>query len=267
MQRVESVGFTQSRGMNEMMSSSAGNAAVLARGDVPARAKILLALECAVCRAGVRAILEREFEVSDVNEDEEALVEVARKLQPDVIVMELSLPKLDGIAVAESIKKEQRNLILIFWTFWRSLVIVNSLEDLNQFGGAVEAGVSDYHLRRSEPSELLRAIREALQGRIYVTPLLPSDMIAYYRSHARRLGHSHAPLTPRQVEVLERLVEGRTAREIGELLHISARTVEFHKYNMMEKLGLARSAELVQYALRHGISQPHKAGPIPPRNR
>ena len=258
MPTVESVELTGSRGMSGMMSSSADNAAAFAGGDPQARAHIVLALECKICCVGVRAILEPDFDVSDANGDEEALVKVARRVQPDVIVMDFSFLKLNGIAIVDSIKKEQPNV---------KVVIVNSPEDLNQTGEVPEAGVSGYVLSSSEPSELLSAIREALQGRIYVMPVAQKRNMEDYRSRARRGLHSDTPLTPRQVEVLQCLAEGRTAREIGELLYISARTVEFHKYNMMEKLGLERSTELIQYALEHGIAQPDEAGPIPPRNK
>ena len=118
---------------------------------------------------------------------------------------------------------------------------------------ALEAGASGYVLKHSAPSELITAIREALKGRIYLTPMIAKDVLESFmvESHQRR--KAVLELTPRQREVLQLLSEGRSAKEIASILDISTRTVEFHKYRLMESLGLCTNAELFQYAIKHGI--------------
>ena len=108
-------------------------------------------------------------------------------------------------------------------------------------------------LKHSAAQELITAIREAMQGRIYVTPMIAGGLIGSYKNGNLRTAGSSAALSPRQREVLQLLAEGKTTKEIGALLNISTRTAEFHKYRMMEQLKIKTSAELVQYAVKHGM--------------
>ena len=118
---------------------------------------------------------------------------------------------------------------------------------------AFEAGASGYVLKHSAPSELLTAIRAALKGQTYVSPMIAGELMQGYRE-GTFLQKEHIPeLTPRQKEVVQLLAEGHSAKKIGDLLCISQRTVEFHKYTVMKKLNLKTNAELIQYAINHGI--------------
>jgi DNA-binding NarL/FixJ family response regulator len=119
---------------------------------------------------------------------------------------------------------------------------------------AFEAGASGYVVKHSAPSELVTAIREALKGRTYVTPMIAGELMASLKDRSRGLRDTVGKLTPRQREVLQLVAEGRSAKEIASILDISPRTVEFHKYRMMEDLGLQSTAELIQFAIKHGIA-------------
>ena len=118
---------------------------------------------------------------------------------------------------------------------------------------AFEAGASGFVLKHSAPDELLTAIREALKGRTYVTPLIAGELMKSYKTGSGFQQNTLSTLTPRQREVLQLLAEGRSAKQIARTLHISTRTVEFHKYQMMQQLGIETSAELVQFAVKHGV--------------
>jgi DNA-binding NarL/FixJ family response regulator len=118
---------------------------------------------------------------------------------------------------------------------------------------ALEAGASGFVLKHSAPAELVTAIRAALEGRTYITPQLAGEVLESMKQGSEQVGDPAGSLTPRQREVLQLLAEGRSAKEIASSLSISARTVEFHKYQMMETLGLHSGAELIHFAIRHGI--------------
>jgi DNA-binding NarL/FixJ family response regulator len=118
---------------------------------------------------------------------------------------------------------------------------------------AFDVGASGYVLKHSAPSELITAIREALKGRTYITPMIAGDLIESYTNDLYRQKDGIRELTPRQREVLQLLAEGYSAKEIADILNISHRTVEFHKYRMMEQLNIKTSAELIHYAIKHGI--------------
>ncbi len=116
-----------------------------------------------------------------------------------------------------------------------------------------DAGASGFVLKHSAAQELITAIREAMQGRIYVAPMIAGGLIGSYKNGNLRTAGSSAALSPRQREVLQLLAQGKSTKEIGVLLNISTRTAEFHKYRMMEQLKIKTSAELVQYAVKHGM--------------
>jgi DNA-binding NarL/FixJ family response regulator len=168
----------------------------------------------------------------------------AEKLRPDLIVADISMPLLNGIDAVRQIKKTHEEIKVIFLTMH---------PDVTYAASAFEAGASGYVLKHSAPSELVSAIQSALMGKTYVTPLLAGELMQYYKEkpdHRDEL----TKLTPRQREVLQLLAEGRSAKEVAIILNISPRTAEFHKYRIMEELGIKNGAELVHYAIRHGIT-------------
>ena len=125
--------------------------------------------------------------------------------------------------------------------------------DATYAASAFEAGASGFVLKHSAPSELITAIHEAMKGRTYVTPLIAGDLIRTYQGGGSPEKDLFKKISPRQREILQLLAEGKSGKEIASILNISARTVEFHKYRMMEQLNIKTSAELVQYAVKHGI--------------
>lgn len=199
------------------------------------RPSVLLADDHRIVLEGLKTLLEREFEVVGAVEDGRALVAAAKDLDPDVIVVDVSMPILNGIEAAHQIRKAGSRAKILFLTMH---------PDATYAARAYEAGASGYVLKHSASAELVEAIREALRGKVYFSARIAAE--------APRMKALHE-LTPRQREVLQLVAEGRSAKEIGKILHISSRTAEFHKYRIMHELNLQSSAELVQFAIRHGI--------------
>jgi DNA-binding NarL/FixJ family response regulator len=206
--------------------------------------RVLLADDHKIVLEGLKSLLGDEFEVVGSVEDGRALVDQAAKLHPDVIVADISMPQLNGIEAARQIKKTDKNIKIVFLTMH---------PDATYAANAFEAGASGFVLKHSAPSELITAIHEAMKGRTYVTPLIAGDLIRNYQEGGSPGKDLFKKISPRQREILQLLAEGKSGKEIASLLNISARTVEFHKYRMMEQLNIKTSAELVQYAVKHGI--------------
>jgi DNA-binding NarL/FixJ family response regulator len=183
------------------------------------------------------------FEVVGCVRDGREVLEVAPKLKPDVIVLDISMPRLNGLDACRQLRRTNPEARLIFLT-------VNEDADL-----AVEAfrlGASAYLLKSCASSELFTAIQNALQGKIYITPLITKGTpIGVFLS--RELKALSQDLTGRQREVLQLLAEGRLMKEVADILKVTPRTVAFHKYTIMEELGLKTTAELVQYAVQQGM--------------
>jgi DNA-binding NarL/FixJ family response regulator len=201
--------------------------------------RLLLADDHRIVLEGLRGLLEPEFEIAGVAADGRSLLAEARRLSPDVVVADISMPGLNGIEAARQIRATDERIRVVFLTMHA---------DAGYAAGAVEAGASGFVLKHSAPQELIRAIREALQGRTYFTPAIASEL-----KSAKRPGEPAPGLSPRQREVLQLLAEGKSTKEVAALLNISARTAEFHKYRMMEQLRIKTTAELVQYAIKHGL--------------
>jgi DNA-binding NarL/FixJ family response regulator len=191
----------------------------------------------------IKAMLEPEFEVAGVFPNGRALVDAVSTLNPDLVVMDISMPMLNGIDAGRRLKQLRPSVKLIYLT-------MNDEPDLA--AEAFRLGASGYVLKTCASSELVLAIREALRGRCYVTPLVTKGMVGSFIQNAMRKKHPHQ-LTLRQREVLQLLAEGCSMKEVASLLSITARTVAFHKYTMMEQLQIRTSAELVQYAARASI--------------
>jgi DNA-binding NarL/FixJ family response regulator len=209
------------------------------------RTQVLLADDHKIILDGLRSLLEPEFDIAGTVEDGRALVSAAQKLNPDVIVVDISMPLLNGIEAISQIKKTDPHVKVVFLTMH---------PDVTYAIRAFEAGASGYVLKHSASSELITAIHEATRGRTYVTPMIAGELVQSYMEGAGRQPEKTPPLTPRQREILQLLAEGRSAKEIASILNISPRTVEFHKYTMMSKLNLKTSSALIQYAIKHGIT-------------
>jgi DNA-binding NarL/FixJ family response regulator len=199
------------------------------------RPRVLLADDHRIVLEGLRNLLEDKFEVVGMVGDGRALVHEAKELDPDVIVVDISMPLLNGIEAVQQIQKAGSRAKIIFLTMH---------PDITYATRAYEAGASGYILKHSAPSELITAIRDALQGKVYFSSQI---------SPARPGTGSLTRLTPRQREVLQLIAEGKSAKEIASILNISPRTAEFHKYRIMQELNLSTNAELVQFAIKHGI--------------
>jgi DNA-binding NarL/FixJ family response regulator len=208
------------------------------------RIRILLADDHKIVLDGLRSLLEPDFVLAGAVEDGRSLVSAAQKLHPDVIVVDISLPLLNGIEAVRQIKKIDKQVKVIFLTMH---------PDVTYAIRAFEAGASGYFLKHSASSELLTAILEAIKGRTYLTPLIAGKLVQAYQEGAHRQVEEAPQLTQRQWKILLLLVEGKSAKEIGDLLNISPRTVEFHKYHLMSKLKLKSVSALMQYAIKHGF--------------
>ncbi len=204
------------------------------------RPRVLLADDHRIVADGLRRILEPDFELVAIVEDGRQLVEAALRLLPDIIVADITMPQLNGLDAVAQLRKAGCSAKVVFLTMHK---------DASYAVRALQAGASGFVLKHSASEELLVAIRESLSGKTYITPAI-ADCVQQVSS--ARLPKASL-LTPRQREVLQLFAEGRTAKEVASLLHISTRTAENHKARIMSLLGIATSSDLVQYAVRHGI--------------
>lgn len=209
------------------------------------RTRLLLADDHKIILDGLRSLLESEFEIVGTAGDGRTLVTATEQLRPDVIVVDISMPLLNGIEAVRQIKKLDKRVKVIFLTMH---------PDVTYAIRAFEAGASGYVLKHSASSELLTAIHEAIKGRTYVTPMIAGELLQAYQGETYGQAEEMEQLTQRQREILQLLVEGNSAKEIANLLNISPRTVEFHKYNMMSKLNLKSLSALIQYGIKHGFA-------------
>jgi DNA-binding NarL/FixJ family response regulator len=187
-------------------------------------------------------LLSPECDVVAKVADGRALLTAVNELHPDVVVLDLSMPLLNGLDAARQIKQSHPAVRIVF---------VTMNEDPDLAAQAFRIGGAAYLLKRSAGSELLTAIREAMRHRSYVTPLVTEGMLGSLM-HAQ--SEPSAPqLTARQREVLQLLAEGKSMKEVASILNVAPRTVAFHKYRMMEQLKIKTNAELIQYAIRHHV--------------
>jgi DNA-binding NarL/FixJ family response regulator len=205
--------------------------------------RILLADDHPMVLEGVAKLVEEFGEVVGKVEDGRALLEVASHLTPDVVVMDISMPGLNGLEAARHLQKLLPQCKIIFLTMHA---------DPSYIAAAFEAGASGYLLKRSAGSELKQAVKSVLAGRQYVTPLVQSRDEPL-RDSLGRGAPSFKQLTPRQREVLQLIAEGHSTKEIAILLNISTKTVEFHKAKVMETLGMHTIPELTKFAFAHGL--------------
>jgi DNA-binding NarL/FixJ family response regulator len=208
------------------------------------RPRVLLADDHLLVAEALKSLLAPEFDLVGVVEDGRALVEAAGTLRPDVIVADITMPHLNGIDALIQLRQGGDRVPVVFLTMHR---------DASFARRALEAGASGFVLKHSAPAELVSAIRAALEGKTYLTPQLAGEVFESMRESPEKGGDSLGSLTPRQREVLQLAAEGQSAKQIAASLSISPRTVEFHKYQMMETLGLHSNAELIHFAIKHGL--------------
>lgn len=206
------------------------------------RPRVLLADDHRLLREAFAELLKAECDVVGTAADGRALLEIAPDLHPDIVVLDIAMPLLNGLDAARQLKQSMPDVKVVFLTV---------SEDPDLAAEAFRAGASGYLLKNSAASELLTAIREVFEGRSYVTPLATQGLVDRLQNPVP--AQSNSDLSPRQREVLQLLAEGHTMKEIARQLKISPRTVAFHKYTMMEALGIKSSALLVQFALKQGV--------------
>lgn len=208
------------------------------------RKTLVLADDHAVVLEGLARLLGDEFEVAAMVTDGRALISAAARLQPDVAVLDLGMPLLNGIDASRQLRQVAPGVLVVFLTQHSGKEYVQS---------AFAAGARGYVVKNSAAVELRTALNEVLSGRYYLSPELRQkygcDMTAGTDPSTAFAGG----LTPRQREVLQLVAEGKSAKEIGHVLGISVKTVEFHKNGIMDELGIRTTAELTRYALEHGL--------------
>jgi DNA-binding NarL/FixJ family response regulator len=208
------------------------------------RPRLLLADDHTLLLEGIRLMLEPDFELVGSVEDGQALLAAAKTLKPDVILLDISMPVLNGIDAARRLRKLLPSAKLIFLTMH---------SDPDYVAEAFRAGAMGYLLKRAAASELLTAIRAVLKGNHYVSPLVTRNALASLISSPEPGGKFSDRLTPRQREILQLVAEGRSRKEIAAILNISVKTVEFHKAALVRELKLATAADFTRYAIEHGI--------------
>jgi DNA-binding NarL/FixJ family response regulator len=206
------------------------------------RVRVVLADDHTIFLDALSKLLEPEFEVVGTVIDGRALVSRIGDLRPDVVVLDIGMPLLNGLDAGRQIKVLRPQTRVIFLT---------QNQDPNFAAEAFRRKASGYLLKNSAATELITAIREAMKGRTYVSPLIAEGMLSTLADPAR--AEKGAELTPRQREVLQLLAEGKSMKEVGAILNISTRTVEFHKQRLMELLHLKTNADIVCYAVKQGM--------------
>ena len=207
------------------------------------RPKIILADDHTILLDALKKLVEPEFEVIATCSDGRELIEAAVKLTPNVIVLDIGMPTMNGLNAGQRLKQLLPTVKLVYLTM---------NQDPDMASEAFRLGASAYLVKTSAGSELIRALREVVRGGTYITPLMTEGMVgSYIQNFKRRKSTNH--LTLRQKEVLQLLVEGRSMKEAAFILNVSPRTVAFHKYTMMDHLNIKSSAELIEYAMKSSV--------------
>lgn len=210
------------------------------------RKRVLLADDHALMLEGLSRLLADEFEIVGVAANGRAVVEDAQRLVPDVVVLDIGMPELNGIEAARQLNRLLPQAKIVF---------VTQQLDPAYLRAAFNAGAAAYVAKQSASTELIKAIQMALSHQFYITPLTASEASDYVKFHPRANPSElfGAELTPRQREVLQLVAEGKTSKEISSVLHISPKTVEYHRNCLMDQLGVRSTAELTRYAVSHGM--------------
>ncbi|MEO7143018.1 MAG: response regulator transcription factor [Bryobacteraceae bacterium] len=208
------------------------------------RPRLLLADDHTLMLDGIRLMLQPEFELAGSVDDGQKLLAMAKALKPDVILLDISMPALNGIDAAKQLRKIVPSAKVIFVTMHA---------DADYISEAFRAGARGYVLKRSAASELVTAIREVLKGNHFVSPIVARYAVASMIAPSKSSGRLSDQLRPRQREVLQLVAEGRTRKEIAVLLNVAVKTVEFHKATLRRELDLRTAADFTRYAIEHGM--------------
>lgn len=213
------------------------------------RPRVLLADDHPILTEGIQKILEPRFELIGAVQDGRALLTEAERLEPDIVLVDISMPLLNGIDAGRQLKKKLPRTKIVF---------LSMHADPDYVSEAFAAGASGYLLKSSFSSELVFALEEVLKGRYYVAPAVAKDVVLGFadagEASRRQPPRPPSKLTPRQREVLQLVAEGKSVKEIASVLAVSVKTVEFHKTRIMEQLDLHSTAELTKYAVAHGLA-------------
>jgi DNA-binding NarL/FixJ family response regulator len=210
------------------------------------KARLLLVDDHELFLDGLRKLLERDFDLVGAVGDGHAAVAAFGRLSPDLVLLDIGLPLLNGIETARQLKQIARHATILFVTMQTDRIYVEE---------AFRAGAAGYVLKQAAARELVEAIHEVLAGRFYLSPLIAQKLGTMPFNFATKPSeHFGGQLTPRQREVLQLVAEGKSMKEIAGILGISVRTVEFHKTGIMQELGFRTTAELTRYAIEHGIA-------------
>jgi DNA-binding NarL/FixJ family response regulator len=208
------------------------------------RSRILIADDHNLVAELCKRLLETEFDVVGVVSDGRSLVRLARDLRPDVVVLDIAMPILNGLDAGRQVKEILPAVRLVYLT-------MNS--DVEVAAEAFRRGASGYLLKTCAASEIVLAVRQVLRGKSYISQSLSRDTIDFLRRQDKELVDEGELLTERQREVLQLLAEGKVMKEVGDILNMTPRTVAYHKYRMMEVLGAKSNAELIKYAVRNHV--------------
>lgn len=206
------------------------------------RPRILIADDHALVAEAFKTLLAGEFDVVATVHDGRSLIQTAQRVKPDVILVDVGMPLLNGLEAAQRIKRMLPRVKVVYVTINQDQDLVNE---------AFLKGASAYLPKTSVASELITAIHAVLSGKQYVSPLLPTAASSF--GQPKESPGARSDLTERQIEVLQLLAEGRSMKEVAAELNLTTRTVAFHKYRIMEHLQLRNDAEVVQYAMRHHV--------------
>jgi DNA-binding NarL/FixJ family response regulator len=208
------------------------------------KTRVLLGDDHAFILDGIRAVLQAQYEVVGQAQDGRALVDAAERLKPDVVILDISMPSLNGFEAAQQIKKNRPQVKLIFLSQHLNPAYLRQ---------ALKLGASGYVLKSSATGELQQAIGEVLRGRTYITPAFGQNVIDGLWSRSGEVNNQAEELTERQREILQLIVDGKGNKEIADILHVSVKTVEFHRARLMNRLGVRSVAELTKVALQQGL--------------
>jgi DNA-binding NarL/FixJ family response regulator len=209
------------------------------------RLRIVMVDDHVLVVEGIRRLLERDYDIVAVVGDGRAAVETAMRLKPDIMLLDIAMPLLNGIEAARQIREMEIPTKVIF---------VTMQTDRDYVRVAFRAGAAGYVLKQAAPSELIEAIQAVVAGGLYLSPsIAPRGSQELLNGLGEASDRFAVPLTTRQREVLQLIAEGKSAKEIAHFLAISPKTVEFHKAGIMDVLGLRTTAELTRYAMEHGI--------------
>ena len=215
--------------------------------------RVLLAEDHTIVRKGLRSLLDSEADIEVIGEAEDGrqAVEMAGELMPDVVLMDITMPSLNGFEATRQIKQRFPDVKVLVLTMHANEEYVFQI---------LRAGASGYVVKKAAPTELVSAIRAVHRSESFLSPSISRTVIEEYIQQAEAMSRQdgYERLTPREREVLQLVAEGHSSREIAEVLSVSVKTVETHRANLMDKLGLHSVAELTQYAIRRGVIDPDR---------